>query len=97
VMYAGRVVEEASVEALFDHPAHPYTRGLMGSIPRRADRRRHRLAEIPGVVPSLTEPMIGCPFAPRCALAIDACRAAAPALRAIGPSHRVACIRAEAA
>ncbi|HSU05459.1 MAG TPA: ABC transporter ATP-binding protein, partial [Acetobacteraceae bacterium] len=58
VMYAGRIVEQAPVEALFDHPAHPYTRGLMGSIPRRADRRRRRLAEIPGVVPSLSEPVI---------------------------------------
>jgi peptide/nickel transport system ATP-binding protein len=97
VMYAGRVVEEAPVEALFDHPAHPYTRGLMGSIPRGADRRRRRLAEIPGVVPNLAEPLIGCAFAARCALATDACRAAVPELRAIAPSHRVACIRAEAA
>ncbi|HEX5328161.1 MAG TPA: ABC transporter ATP-binding protein [Acetobacteraceae bacterium] len=97
VMYAGRVVEEAPVEALFDYPAHPYTRGLMGSIPRRADRRRSRLPEIPGVVPSLSEPLEGCAFAPRCALAIDACRLAPPPLREVGPDHRAACIRAEAA
>ena len=97
VMYAGRIVEEASVEALFDHPAHPYTRGLMGSIPRGADRRRRRLAEIPGVVPNLAEPLIGCAFAPRCPLVTDACRTAAPELRTIGPGHRAACIRAEAA
>ena len=96
VMYAGRIVEEASVEALFDHPAHPYTRGLMGSIPRGADRRRRRLAEIPGVVPNLAEPLIGCAFAPRCPLVTDACRVAAPELRTIGPGHRAACIRAEA-
>jgi len=97
VMYAGRIVEEAPVEALFDHPAHPYTRGLMGSIPRGADRRQRRLAEIPGLVPNLAEPLIGCAFAPRCPLVTDACRSAAPELRTIGPGHRAACIRAEAA
>ena len=96
VMYAGRVVEEASVEALFDSPAHPYTRGLMGSIPRGADRRRRRLPEIPGVVPSLSERLVGCAFAPRCALAIDECRAATPPLRTVAPGHRAACIRAGA-
>ncbi len=97
VMYAGRVVEEAPVEALFDSPAHPYTRGLMGSIPRGADRRRRRLPEIPGVVPSLSEKLVGCAFAPRCALVIDACRAATPPLRTVAPGHRAACIRAGAA
>ncbi len=97
VMYAGRVVEEASVETLFDQPAHPYTRGLMGSIPGRASARRRRLPEIPGVVPNLAEPMAGCAFAPRCGLAIDACRSAPVTLRSIAPGHRVACIRAEAA
>jgi peptide/nickel transport system ATP-binding protein len=97
VMYAGRIVEEAPVEALFDNPAHPYTRGLMASIPRGADRRRHRLPEIPGVVPSLTQPIAGCTFAPRCPLAIEACRALSPELRPIAPGHSVACIRAEAA
>ena len=96
VMYAGRVVEEAPVEALFDSPAHPYTRGLMGSIPRGADRRRRRLPEIPGVVPSLSEQLVGCAFAPRCALAIEACRAATPPLRTVAPGHRAACIRAGA-
>jgi peptide/nickel transport system ATP-binding protein len=96
VMYAGRIVEEAPVEALFDNPAHPYTRGLMASIPRGADRRRHRLPEIPGVVPSLTQPVTGCTFAPRCPLAIEACRALSPELRPIAPGHSVACIRAEA-
>jgi peptide/nickel transport system ATP-binding protein len=97
VMYAGRIVEEARVEALFDNPAHPYTRGLMASIPRRADRRRHRLPEIPGVVPSLTQPIAGCTFAPRCPFAIEACRALSPELRSIAPGHSVACIRAEVA
>jgi peptide/nickel transport system ATP-binding protein len=93
VMYAGRVVEEAPVEDLFDHPAHPYTRGLMASIPRGADRRRRRLPEIPGVVPSLTEPLVGCAFAPRCPLAIEACRVGRPPLRSVGPAHVAACIR----
>jgi len=97
VMYAGQIVEEASVEALFDHPSHPYTRGLMGSIPRGADRRRRRLPEIPGMVPNLTEPLAGCAFAPRCPLAIEACRSTPVALRSVAPGHRVACIRAEAA
>jgi peptide/nickel transport system ATP-binding protein len=97
VMYAGEIVEEAPVEALFDHPAHPYTRGLMASIPRGADSRRRRLPEIPGVVPSLTRSFPGCTFAPRCPLAIDKCRTTKPALRAIAPGHYVACIRAETA
>jgi peptide/nickel transport system ATP-binding protein len=97
VMYAGRVVEEASVQTLFDAPAHPYTRGLMDSMPHGRDRRRRRLPEIPGIVPNLAEPLVGCAFAPRCALAVDACRVVAPTLRAIAPGHHVACIRAEAA
>jgi peptide/nickel transport system ATP-binding protein len=90
------VVEEAPVEGLFDAPAHPYTRGLMNSMPHGRDRRRRRLPEIPGIVPSLTEPIVGCAFAPRCSLAVAACREAAPALRPIAPGHLVACIRAEA-
>jgi peptide/nickel transport system ATP-binding protein len=94
VMYAGRIVETATVEALFDNPAHPYTRGLMGSIPRGADRRRRRLPEIPGVVPDLTREITGCPFAPRCPLVIEACRAAPPPLHAVSPGHFAACIRA---
>lgn len=97
VMYAGRVVEEAPVQLLFDSAAHPYTRGLMASVPRGADRRRRRLPEIPGVVASLSQPMIGCAFAPRCPMAIDDCRAATPELRTIAEGHRVACLRAETA
>ncbi|MGH7155625.1 MAG: ABC transporter ATP-binding protein, partial [Acetobacteraceae bacterium] len=96
VMYAGRIVEEASVEALFDQPLHPYTRGLMAAIPRTAGHRKRRLSEIPGVVPNLAEAVVGCAFAPRCSLAIDACRIATPELRDLAPGHRVACIRAEA-
>jgi peptide/nickel transport system ATP-binding protein len=94
VMYAGRTVEEAGVQELFDHPAHPYTRGLLGSIPARALTRRRRLAEIAGVVPSLREPIRGCSFAPRCALAVGRCREEAPEMLAIGAGHRAACWRA---
>jgi peptide/nickel transport system ATP-binding protein len=95
VMYAGRTVEEAPVLELFDHPAHPYTRGLLTSIPHGAGRRRKRLPEIAGVVPSLREPIVGCAFAPRCVWAVDACRRDAPPIRAIAPGHLVACFRAE--
>jgi peptide/nickel transport system ATP-binding protein len=95
VMYAGRVVEEAPVLELFDHPAHPYTRGLLSSIPRSAGRRRKRLPEIPGVVPSLRDPIVGCAFAPRCTWAVEKCRQEAPPIRTIAPSHHVACLRAE--
>jgi len=98
VMYAGRVVEAAPVQTLFDAPAHPYTRGLMDSMPHgRGRQRRRRLPEIPGIVPNLAEPFIGCAFAPRCALVTEACRSEAPPLREIAPGHRAACLRAEAA
>jgi peptide/nickel transport system ATP-binding protein len=96
VMYAGRKIEEAATGELFDRPAHPYTRGLMASIPRlRAKNRKRRLAEIPGIVPSLREPIEGCAFAPRCAFAIERCRLEAPELRPIHDGHIVACHRAE--
>jgi len=92
VMYAGRKVEEASVLDLFDRPLHPYTRGLMASIPRgRHAASRRRLAEIPGIVPSLREPIAGCAFAPRCAYVTDRCRIEAPPLADHGASHAVAC------
>src|SRR5437763_4545203 len=96
VMYAGRKIEEAATTELFDRPAHPYTRGLMASIPRlRAKNRKRRLAEIPGIVPSLREPIEGCAFAPRCAYAVARCRVEAPELRPIGDAHVVACHEAE--
>ena len=100
VMYAGRKVEEASVLELFDRPAHPYTRGLIASMARgRAGARARRLQEIPGIVPSLKEPIVGCAFAPRCSHAMDRCRREAPALREIGSesggAHLAACFIAE--
>jgi peptide/nickel transport system ATP-binding protein len=92
VMYAGRKVEEARVDDLFERPRHPYTRGLLNSIPRLgAKAGRARLAEIPGVVPSLREPIAGCAFATRCPYAVDRCRAEAPPLEAGAGGHSVAC------
>ncbi|HXP77526.1 MAG TPA: ABC transporter ATP-binding protein [Stellaceae bacterium] len=92
VMYAGRKVEEAPVLELFDHPMHPYTRGLMASIPRRrTPQSARRLQEIPGIVPSLREPIAGCPFAPRCGFATDHCRDEAPPLTERASGHWAAC------
>jgi peptide/nickel transport system ATP-binding protein len=98
VMYAGKVVEEAPVEKLFANPRHPYTQGLIRSIPRidTAAVRKTRLSTIAGVVPRLINPPPGCRFAPRCSFATDECRLAQPALREIEAGHRVACIHAEA-
>jgi peptide/nickel transport system ATP-binding protein len=95
VMYAGKVVEEAPVDELFANPLHPYTQGLIRSIPRvdAGAHGRTRLAQIPGTVPSLLDPPPGCRFAARCGFAIDACRSAEPALRQVAPGHKVACIR----
>ena len=101
VMYAGRKVEEAPVEALFDNPLHPYTRGLMRAIPRLdvdADEggRRPRLQEIPGLVPILTRPIVGCAFAARCELATERCRTTPPPVVDAGQGHTVACWEAGA-
>ncbi len=94
VMYAGQVVEEASAEELFAHPRHPYTQGLIRSIPRldMAATHKQRLEAIPGTVPKLIAPGVGCRFAQRCKHAMPACSAATPALRKVAPGHKVACI-----
>jgi peptide/nickel transport system ATP-binding protein len=94
VMYAGKVVEEASVERLFANPLHPYTQGLIRSIPRidRNAGKRVRLEAIAGIVPSLIDPPPGCRFAPRCRFAQPACTEAEPALRTVEAGHKVACI-----
>jgi peptide/nickel transport system ATP-binding protein len=94
VMYAGKVVEEAPVRELFAHPRHPYTRGLIRSIPRIDLDAQHkvRLEAIPGTVPKLIEPAAGCRFAARCKHAVPACLEATPPLRETAPGHRVACI-----
>jgi peptide/nickel transport system ATP-binding protein len=94
VMYAGKVVEEAPVRELFGHPRHPYTQGLIRSIPRLdlAATEHRRLEAIPGSVPNLLSPPPGCRFAARCRFATDACIAAEPPLREVAPGHKVACI-----
>jgi peptide/nickel transport system ATP-binding protein len=93
VMYAGRKVEEARVDALFDAPAHPYTRGLMASMPHLGGvgAGRRRLAEIPGIVPALTAMPPGCAFAPRCPIAVERCRGAVPPLAEVAPGHGATC------
>jgi peptide/nickel transport system ATP-binding protein len=99
VMYAGRKVEEAPVREIFARPLHPYTRGLIGAVPMLGSSLREggrgKLAEIPGLVPSLRRPIIGCAFAGRCALATDLCRTVAPAIEQKAPAHTVACHYAE--
>jgi peptide/nickel transport system ATP-binding protein len=94
VMYAGQVVEEAPVGELFAHPRHPYTQGLIRSIPRidTAATRKLRLEAIGGTVPRLIAPAEGCRFAPRCKFAMPACSQATPPLREVAPGHRVACV-----
>jgi peptide/nickel transport system ATP-binding protein len=95
VMYAGRKVEEAPVDALFGDPQHPYTRGLLASVPQLGEtlkeNPRERLMEIPGMVPSLRTEIVGCAFAPRCPLASERCRFEAPALEEKRPAHVAAC------
>jgi peptide/nickel transport system ATP-binding protein len=94
VMYAGQVVEEAPVDRLFGEPLHPYTQGLIRSIPRidTAATQRHRLEAIPGTVPKLIEPSPGCRFAGRCRHASSACLYQTPPLREVAPGHKVACV-----
>ena len=93
VMYAGKIVEEASVGELFARPRHPYTQGLIRSIPR-LDRAgaKTRLEAIPGTVPGLADLPPGCRFAPRCRFAMPVCTRAVPPLREVAPGHKVACV-----
>ncbi|MCW5629049.1 MAG: ABC transporter ATP-binding protein [Rhodoferax sp.] len=93
VMYAGRVVERAPVQALFDEPQHPYTVGLLGSIPR-LDTDQERLTSIDGQVPAPAALPPGCSFAERCPFADARCRAESPALVDVGSGHRSACFKA---
>jgi oligopeptide/dipeptide ABC transporter ATP-binding protein len=99
VMYAGRIVEQAPVTRLFDHPLHPYTRGLLRCVPSLAETRE-TLQDIPGTLPEPGRRPVGCRFAPRCSYAVPDCSAAIPALvppwAEREPDHAVACIRAEA-
>ena len=93
VMYAGEIVERAAVDELFANPQHPYTVGLLGSIPRLGRRTSH-LATIDGMVPNMADPPPGCRFAARCPFAEGACVAAPPPLASLNPGHWSRCIRA---
>ena len=100
VMYAGRKVEETDVNTLFGNPRHPYTRGLLASVPRLAivageEEAEERLEEIPGIVPALHSLPEGCAFAPRCPAATDACRQARPEFEEKRPGHWAACFRSD--
>ncbi|BBX91318.1 ABC transporter ATP-binding protein [Mycolicibacterium boenickei] len=95
VMYAGRAVEDAPVSRLYERARMPYTVGLLGSVPRLDAPQGTRLVPIPGAPPSLTTTPHGCPFAPRCPLAIDVCEAAEPELIELAPDHHAACIRTD--
>ena len=90
VMYAGRIVEQAETRELFSDPLHPYTRGLMASIPRPGDSRRGRLRTIAGTVPRLSDLPKGCTFSPRCDIRIDQCDTE-PDLVEVKPGHKVRC------
>lgn len=90
VMYGGRVMEEGPVQAIFDTPAHPYTRALLNSMPGQT-AGQHRLIEIKGTSPNPADPPKGCPFHPRCDRAITICSQSDPAFVALGQNHRAAC------
>jgi oligopeptide transport system ATP-binding protein len=92
VMYAGRVVESAPARELYARPRHPYTRGLMASVPRLDGDTGKRLVPIEGQPPNFAALPAGCAFAPRCQHAIDACRQTRPPLHDVGSQHQVACI-----
>lgn len=90
VMYAGRIVETASTDVLFERPRHPYTESLLRSVPD-VDRRDERLYAIPGQPPSVFKPLAGCPFAPRCPKAMSRCHAELPPKRTFEGGHEVSC------
>jgi peptide/nickel transport system ATP-binding protein len=95
VMYAGRKVEDATVANIFENPRHPYTKGLLGAIPKlglsASEQQDARLTEIPGAVPSLIAPQVGCLFSNRCINVQEVCHRVAPALREVGTNHLSAC------
>jgi len=90
VMYGGFIIEEAPVRELYANPSHPYTLGLLGSLPR-VDQERERLFSIEGLPPVLYQMPAACPFAPRCKWAMERCGKENPVLETIGPDHRMAC------
>jgi oligopeptide transport system ATP-binding protein len=91
VMYAGYIVERAKVADLYTQPSHPYTLGLLGSLPRVDAHERARLISIEGAPPDLVDLPAGCPFAPRCKFVIDRCHHENPPLMPVGPAHEAAC------
>jgi oligopeptide/dipeptide ABC transporter ATP-binding protein len=91
VMYAGRIIEQGSARDIYGDPRHPYTVGLLRSVPRLDEPRRERLVPIPGQPPDLSRLPAGCAFLPRCPYAVERCRAEAPALAPVGAGHRSAC------
>jgi len=92
VMYAGRVVEEGTTKDIFSKPSHPYTRGLLGSVPRLDEEQGHRLVSIEGMPPNLVDMPGTCAFLPRCPFATERCRQDPwPELRAVGCGHRIRC------
>lgn len=91
VMYGGFFVEEAPVKELYANPQHPYTLGLLKSLPRLDAKEKHRLLSIDGIPPVLYEQPVSCPFAPRCTYAIDRCTKENPPLEEVSPNHRIAC------
>ncbi|MBI2836497.1 MAG: ABC transporter ATP-binding protein [Chloroflexi bacterium] len=93
VMYAGKLMESAPTDVIYSEPKHPYTAGLLASVPRLDLPRKRKLQVIPGLPPNLARLQPGCPFATRCRLAIDKCREKMPELEEIGPDHLVACYR----
>ena len=94
VMYAGKIVELGEIKTIFDNPMHPYTFGLLESIPK-IDQENEVLFSIPGDVPDMLNPPSGCSFHPRCPYATQLCRNDIPLLEQFGKGHLVACIRAE--
>jgi peptide/nickel transport system ATP-binding protein len=93
VMYAGRVAEQGPVQEIFRRPAHPYTRGLLASIPRLTTVRKSRLPTIEGAVPGLNEMPVGCRYQNRCPYAEPRCGTAPPPLESVSEGHAVSCIR----
>ncbi len=91
VMYAGRILEEATVEELYANPRHPYTLGLLGSLPRLDEARREKLRSIEGLPPDLINLPPGCPFEPRCVYAVERSKVERPVLESVTPTHRTAC------
>jgi len=96
VMYLGRIIEEGSVREIFEHPMHPYTRGLIRSIPQLEGEIPYHLYMIPGTVPLLHQIGEGCRFADRCPFCTEACRRENPALREAGGSRKVCCMNTDA-